>query len=339
MKIAVLRAQGFRGLPDQTFNFTRGASGAPLDVVLLAGETSSGKTSLLEAIIAAKEDVGAYGTPPAQATYLRVGSKSALLEATWLLSASEAHRAGLSNRLVTTTSIFGDGAPPIPEHPSGLRALFREHSRDATRGKVEYFHAERALPPGRGARYRGEVATAADARMRLTTSGEKYRSLRDYIISRIQSNSASLVETLRERGIALRTTQPDAEHRLRALLRPFLPDQELAGIVPEGEGYRVLFRSRAGAVVDLDDLGTSDRHALLVALTFERLGLNHSLVLIDGPELHVHPRRHADFFAAVVALGPDNQIIAATTAPGILSAARPEQIVDLSRLRAHALGR
>jgi hypothetical protein len=339
MKIAVLRAQGFRGLPDQTFNFTHLGSGAPLDVILITGETSSGKTSLLEAIIAAKEDVGAYGTPPAQATYLRVGAPTARLEATWLLSAGEAHRAGLNDRLVSTTSVFGQGAPALPEHPSGLRTLFREHSPEATRGKVEYFHAERTLPAGRGVRYRGEPAKTADARLRLTTSGEKYRLLRDYIVSRILASGASLVETLRERGIALRTTQPDAEHRLGAILRPFVPDQELAGIAPEGDGYRVLFRSRAGAVVDLDDLGTSDRHALLVALTFERLGLNHSLVLIDSPELHVHPRRHADFFASLVGLGRDNQIIAATTSREVLSAARADQIIDLSRPRAEAARR
>ena len=91
--------------------------------------------------------------------------------------------------------------------------------------------------------------------------------------------------------------------------------------------------------MDLDDLGTSARHALLVALTFERLGLNHSLVLIDGPELHVHPHRQADFFGAVVDLGPDNQLIAATTSQGVLSAARPEQVIDLSRMRADAPAR
>jgi energy-coupling factor transporter ATP-binding protein EcfA2 len=334
MKIARLRAQGFRGLPDHAFSFTRPGSSAPLDVVIVTGEPGSGKTTLLEAIIAAKEDVGAYGTPPPQATYLRDGVPTARLEATWLLSANEAHRAGLNERMVSTTSVFGEGAPPLPEHPTGLRGLFREYSRDATRGKVEYLHAERTLPPGRGVRYRGDLATAADARMRLTTSGEKYRSLRDYLVARVQEGSASLVTTLRERGIALRTTQLDAEHRLRAILRPFLPELEFAGIATEGDGYRVLFQTRGGSVVDLDSLGTSERHALLVALTFERLGLNHSLVLLDGPELHVHARRQADFFALVVALGPDNQTLAATTSHGILSAARPEQIIDLSRLRA-----
>jgi hypothetical protein len=241
--------------------------------------------------------------------------------------------------MVSTTSIFGEGAPVLPDHPSGLRALFREHSRDATRGKVEYFHAERTLPPGCGMRYRGDVVTAADARMRLTTSGEKYRSLRDYLILRVLEGRAARVETLRERGIALRTTQPDAEQRIRAILRPFLHDLEFDGIEPEGEGYRVLFRTRGGSAVDLDDLGTSARHALLVALTFERLGLNHSVVLLDGPELHVHPRRQTDFFRAIVALGPDNQIIAATASPEVLSTVQAEQILDLSRLRADALKR
>jgi len=165
MKVARLRTQGFRGLPDHTYSFAHARSGAPFDVVLITGDAGSGKTSLLEAIIAAKEDIGAYGTPPAQATYLREGTPTARLDVSWLLSASEAHRAGLRERMVSTTSILGEGAPPLSEHPSGLRALFREHSRDAAQGKVEYFHAERTLPPGRGMRYRGDVVTTADAWM------------------------------------------------------------------------------------------------------------------------------------------------------------------------------
>ena len=93
MKILRLQASGFRGLPDRAFDFAQGASGAPLDVAIVAGEAGSGKTSLLEAVIAAKEDVGAYG-PARPPSYLRAGERTARLEATWLLSPAEKMRAG-----------------------------------------------------------------------------------------------------------------------------------------------------------------------------------------------------------------------------------------------------
>jgi predicted ATP-dependent endonuclease of OLD family len=54
-------------------------------------------------------------------------------------------------------------------------------------------------------------------------------------------------------------------------------------------------------------------------------------MLIDEPELHVHAADRVRFLQAIVALGRDNQIIAATGSAEIVAAATPWQIVDLSR--------
>ena len=99
-------------------------------------------------------------------------------------------------------------------------------------------------------------------------------------------------------------------------------------------GTGVLFQKREGTVLELAELSESERQAVLFAITFRRLGLDHSVVLIDSPELHIHPSRQADFFTAICALGRDNQIIAATTSTELLSAVRPDQVIDLSSARA-----
>jgi predicted ATP-dependent endonuclease of OLD family len=96
----------------------------------------------------------------------------------------------------------------------------------------------------------------------------------------------------------------------------------------------VRFRCRDGEIVDLDELSASERQAVLFGVTFLRSGVHRSLVLIDSPELHQHPSRHADFFASLCTLGRDNQIIAATTSPELLGSVRADQVIDLSRPRA-----
>jgi len=306
MKLVRLRTEGFRGLPDGVFDFAARGTGEPLDQVFVTGDPGAGKTSLLEAILAAKEDVGAYGAHRPSSSYLRSGGRSARLEATWLLSAGEAHRAQVAAPRVTTTSIFGEGEPPLPSHPDGLRAFFREYTRDANRGKFDYFHADRTLPPGRGMRHApSDASAAADVRSCLTTSKDKYRALRSFLVDRVLESTTALAQELRERGVALRTSQADAVAHLRELLRPFLDDKVFDGIDPEGNGYRVRFRTRGGEVIDLDDLCASERQGVLFAMTFERSGLHHSLVLIDTPELHLHPSRHASVFAALMTRGRD----------------------------------
>jgi predicted ATPase len=329
MKILHLTASGFRGLPDRVFDFAPAGAGAPLDVVIVSGEAGSGKTSLLEAVIAAKEDVGAYG-PTRPASYVRAGERTAKLEATWLLSPAERMRAGAASAVVTTASVFGDGAPPIASHPEALRAVFREHSCDRARAKVEYFHAGRGFPRTRGTRLAAASSAASDARLRLTQSNEKYRPLRADIVAAIQADNLALADWVRARGVAL-AGRFEVRQQIATELRPFLFGKAFDGIEPEGEGYRLRFARRDGTVLDLEELSAGEQQGALFALTFRRLGLDHSIVLVDEPELHVHAADRVRFLQAIVALGRDNQIIAATGSAEIVAAATPRQIVDLSR--------
>lgn len=78
-------------------------------------------------------------------------------------------------------------------------------------------------------------------------------------------------------------------------------------------------------------MSDSELQGFLFAGAFTWLGLNRSLVLIDTPELFIHPDDHARFFQAICDLGKDNQIIAATSSPAILASVSADQILDLER--------
>src|SRR5262249_26770548 len=135
-------------------------------------------------------------------------------------------------------------------------------------------------------------------------------------------------------GIALRTHQPDALAPYKEAIAGLFPNLRLASVEPEDRSARVWFHKRDGAIVELNELSASEHQGVLFATAFRRFGLNHSVVLIDSPELHIHPSRQNEFFAALVALGRDSQIIAATMSRELLSTVRPEQMINLSRLPA-----
>src|SRR4051812_7425389 len=123
MKLLRLVLDSFRGAPNGVYSFVHPSTGAPLDTVLVTGPASSGKTSLLEAIIALKESVGAWGAPPDPTRLIRRGATRGLVEGTWLLSASEVERAGARQATVITRFELGADAAP-PELEVGLRDLF-----------------------------------------------------------------------------------------------------------------------------------------------------------------------------------------------------------------------
>ena len=90
----------------------------------ITGDLGAGKTSFLDAVLVAKEDVGAYGARRALASFMRLGARTVRIEARWQLTAEERERAQIPDAGITTVSAFGEGAPALSAHPEGLRALF-----------------------------------------------------------------------------------------------------------------------------------------------------------------------------------------------------------------------
>ena len=58
--------------------------------------------------------------------------------------------------------------------------------------------------------------------------------------------------------------------------------------------------------------------------------MGHSSVLVDTPELFIHPTAQASFFQSILALGDDNQVFAATSSSALLEQAAPRQIIRLA---------
>jgi hypothetical protein len=307
MKLLRLSLENFRGAPNGTWSFT-GADGAPLATVIVTGPAASGKTSFLEAIVALKESVGSYDSPPWGKRLLRRGVTKGRIEGTWLLNAAEMARADLAQSTVTTALELGHEGPVELAEP-GLRALFQKYDRDPAHGKFEYFPANRGLgssglTPQRGPEH--------EARLRLGKDSGKYGSTRRALVDLALSDGVRAVEEARARGILLRGEQRDSLAPYRKDLARLCPELRLIGVTKAGNDHDLLFERADGAELGLDDLAESERQALLFCATFRWLGLSHSVVLIDEPELHQHADAQSHFVRALGDMGVDNQLFLAT---------------------------
>jgi energy-coupling factor transporter ATP-binding protein EcfA2 len=332
MKLARLTTENIRGLPDRAHVFTD-RTGAPLDTVLITGAPGSGKTTLLEAIGAVKEAIGSYGGPQNPTRLRRSGASRARIDVVWTLSPAERASAELESSEIAATWSIGDGDSRVACDPR-VRRLFTAYSHAPEQGKFEYLPASRRLDGPRSRIGGSSPSVAAEGRLRLADDPEKYAGLRAHLSGLAVANAARLAQLVDAQGIAMRSQVPDALAAYKNAIAQLLPGLRLVAVEPDERSARVQFQKREGAIVELSELSESERQAVLLGATFCRLGLNHSVVLIDTPELHQHPQRHAEVFAAVCALGRDNQIIAATTSAELLSAARPDQVIDLSSARA-----
>ncbi len=82
---------------------------------------------------------------------------------------------------------------------------------------------------------------------------------------------------------------------------------------PRGGDPTACFESRGRQGIKLEELASSEADAALIAATHAMIGLNHSLVLLDRPELYIGPDRLAAWVHSLSAIGTNNQWIVATS--------------------------
>lgn len=328
MKLRQLTIKDISGVPNRAFSFCERDGTTVRPVTLVTGGPRSGKSSLLRAVTAAKEAVGAYGAAPHPMKLIRPGA-AGRISATWALSNSE-QAATREKEQVTVDWDIATGE--LPEVGTDLQKLFARFSRNPEHSKMELFAARRSLDVAAETPLLPGMPDEQEGRQRLRSTGAKYTGILRALNDAVLRYTRRTAEVLEEQGVAFRRDLPDSLARYKSAVSIMCPSVRLAAVEPrERTRPLIWFDAKTGGRVELADLSDSELQGALFALAFVWLGLNGSIVLIDTPELHVHPEEQARFFRAICELGKDNQIIAATTSPEILRSVAPEQIIDLTR--------
>ncbi|MBI4954822.1 MAG: hypothetical protein HY908_22565 [Myxococcales bacterium] len=342
MQILSLRASGVLGLPDGAYDF--GVGDEPHVLVAITGAGPCGKTSLLEAVAAAKELVGPYGRLPAPASLVRRGARRATLAARWLLDdAEQAACVGLEagpahterrvreieaaargdkaasapsppQRVVETNLVLDLDADAL-ELPHHLAPVFGHYDRAPGRGKAEYFPADRRIRAQLWTEPAGPSRARDEAAPRLGRALGKYGFVRPFLRALAAVSAARREAELAACGVLTRDDANDELTPFREALAALARDLRLARVeLANADGAAVWFVRRDRREVELDALSDSEADAVLFAATFVRQGLAaRSLVLVDRPELHQDPTRAAAFVQALACLG-ENQLVVATSA-------------------------
>jgi hypothetical protein len=317
MRVRRLTTDGFRGLPDRSYSLIDPRSDSGFGLVLVTGTRSTGKTSFLEAIIAAKEQVGPYGSALAPSSFLRAGETVTKVRVEWEISENERARYGATKRSILTESIFGDTVVDPPAPDPTIAALLGEYDPDPAFGKVEYFHATRRLPLGATIDLSKSPGDPLDRMSRLGRDDIKYASLIRYIV---------------EAGLGLDRGpdgNPKPPGRIKAAFDALCPTKTIGGLYKSGDALLPVFIDRSNKAYSLAQISDSELDSLLFATTFVRSGLHGSLVLIDTPERHLGDAETREYVHALTRLGEGNQLIVATRSEALLASVHSDQVIRL----------
>jgi len=107
-------------------------------------------------------------------------------------------------------------------------------------------------------------------------------------------------------------------------------DAEMFGLKKEGEKMP-LFRNSSGKEFDINGLSSGEKQLFVRALTLKMINANNSIILIDEPEISLHPKWQQKILKVYETIGENNQIIIATHSPHIVSSAKPESVFLLNK--------
>lgn len=107
-------------------------------------------------------------------------------------------------------------------------------------------------------------------------------------------------------------------------------DVKLKGISKDGKNMPI-FENSQGEEFDINELSSGEKQLFLRTLSIKMLEPEDSIILIDEPELSLHPKWQQQIIKVYQSIGKNNQIILATHSPHILGSVPSENIIVLSK--------
>ena len=102
-------------------------------------------------------------------------------------------------------------------------------------------------------------------------------------------------------------------------------DIEMIGVNKNSDNMP-LFKNKFGTEFDINSLSSGEKQLFLRAMTLKMLDINNSVILIDEPEISLHPKWQQKIVKVYEGIGENNQIIIATHSPHIVSSVKSESL-------------
>lgn len=102
-------------------------------------------------------------------------------------------------------------------------------------------------------------------------------------------------------------------------------DIKLVGL-SEDNDTRPIFRNSLGKEFDITGLSSGEKQLFLRALSLKFLDVNNSVILIDEPEISLHPQWQKKIIDMYINIGVNNQIIIATHSPHVIGSVTSDKL-------------
>ena len=300
MKIKNLHIKEFKGLRDISINFEK--NDKPLDLVVLAGSNGSGKTRILESILRYFQD--------------HINYKQNNIEAEIFYEEKE------KNCISNVRDFF-----------YRLESFSYCEANDPLREKhIEIKNKLDILPK---VIYVPTEINFQKMNVASTTLVQEYKFI-NIVNTNLIKDIPSYIATkmisamLKNKNEKVGDVQKKVFNEINEIFENLSIDVKVEDISQDGRNI-TLFTNSSGDEFDINELSSGEKQLFLRTLAIKMLNPENSIILIDEPELSLHPKWQQRIVDVYRKIGKNNQIIIATHSPHILGSVRKENIMLLDK--------
>ena len=300
MKIKNLHIKEFKGLRDISINFEK--NDEPLDLVVLAGSNGSGKTRILESVL----------------RYFQydINYKRNNIEAGIFYEEKE-------KNCISNVQDFFYGLEYFSYHEVN-NPLYEKHIEIKNKldilPKIIYVPTEINFQ-------KMDVAS--------TTLVQEYKFI-NIVNTNLIKDIPSYIATkmisamLKNKNEKVGDVQKKVFNEINEIFENLSIDVKVEDISQDGRNI-TLFTNSSGDEFDINELSSGEKQLFLRTLAIKMLNPENSIILIDEPELSLHPKWQQRIVDVYKKIGKNNQIIIATHSPHILGSVKKENIMLLDK--------
>ena len=311
MKIEKVHIKNVKGIKDLELSFKK--DDKILDLIVLAGINGSGKTTILEAI----KDFFCSRYLNCNNQIVNLNIFLDILENKFI----EDFKIFLNNNSKNKFSNFFHTLLVLPsdiELDTNYRAQTEKYIKELP--KIIYVPAENNFE-----KVKTETTT-------LSKEYEFINTINSNVIGDIPSYIATRRNYLAtiEENLTMKEVTNKVVNEINSIFNILELDAKLKGFSKD-EKTLPIFENSAGEEFDINDLSSGEKQLFLRTLSIKMLEPNNSIILIDEPELSLHPKWQQRIIEVYKKIGENNQIIVATHSPHILGSVSNENIFILYR--------
>ena len=314
MKIEKVHIKNIKGIKDLELSFKK--DNKILDVIVLAGVNGSGKTTILESIkdFFYNKNIDFNNIEKSKINL------DIFFEDFEKKNIEEAEKS--SNNYKQPLWNFFNALQSYRYEKSNNNGLYQNliAKRFNTPPKIIYVPAENKFE---------EIQTYS------TTLSREYKFI-NIINSNVIRDIPSYIATRRnhlatiEEDLTMKEITNKVVNEINSIFDILELDVKLKGFSKD-EKTMPIFENSAGEEFDINDLSSGEKQLFLRTLSIKMLESKNSIILIDEPELSLHPKWQQRIIEVYKKIGENNQIIIATHSPHILGSVSSENIFILYR--------